>query len=94
MKKILIVVNDAEFFISHRMPIAKFLINQGYDVHLATSGNKLKIYNDIGLNFHKLLINRKGMKPLNELRLIWQLYRLLAQMKPDLIHLVTIKPYL
>ena len=94
MKKILFVINNADFFISHRLPIAKFLVEKNYEVHLATSGQTLDIYNETGLIFHKLDITRKGMRPLNEIRLIWQLYKLLSKLKPDLIHLVTIKPYL
>ncbi len=94
MKKILFVVNDATFFISHRLPIAERLIEEGYEVHLASSGEHLPIYNKIGLRFHKLRISRKGKRPLTELLLIWQLFKLFAVMKPDLVHLVTIKPYL
>ena len=94
MKKILFVINDADFFISHRLSIAKFLIQDGYEVHLATSGEKLPIYNEIGLSFHKLEVTRKGMSPIHELLLIRQLYKLFTQLQPDLVHLVTIKPYL
>ncbi len=94
MKKILFVVNDAAFFISHRLPIAQKLIEKGYEVHLATSGETLPIYDEIGLRFHKLSISRKGKRPLRELWLIWQLFKLFTGIKPDLVHLVTIKPYL
>ena len=94
MKKILFVVNDADFFISHRLPIAKFLIENGYEVHLATSGETLPIYNEIGLSFHKLEVTRKGMSPVHELKLVFQIYKLFTRLKPDLVHLVTIKPYL
>ena len=94
MNKILFVVNDAAFFISHRLPIAQKLIEEGYDVHLATSGEILPIYNEVGLKFHKLRVSRQGKSPLSELRLIWQLFKLFIDLKPELIHLVTIKPYL
>ena len=94
MKKILFVINDADFFISHRLPIAKFLIQEGYEVHLATSGKTLPLYDEIGLSFHKLEVTRKGMSPIHELRLVFQLYKLFTRLKPDLVHLVTIKPYL
>ena len=94
MKKILFVINDADFFISHRLPIAKFLIQEGYEVHLATSGKSLPLYDEIGLSFHKLEVTRKGMSPIHELRLVFQLYKLFTRLKPDLVHLVTIKPYL
>ena len=94
MKKILFVVNDAAFFISHRLPIAKTLINAGYEVHLATSGENLPIYHVTGLKFHKFRVTRQGQRPLSELWLIWELYKLFVSLKPDLVHLVTIKPYL
>ena len=94
MKKILFVINDAAFFISHRLPIAQQLVEDGYEVHLATSGEALPIYDEMGLNFHKLGVSRRGTSPLSELWLIWQLFKLFASLKPDLVHLVTIKPYL
>ena len=94
MKKILFVVNDAAFFISHRLPIAHKLIEEGYEVHLATSGETLPIYDEVGLSFHKVGVSRKGTSPLSELLLIWQLFKLFTSLKPDLVHLVTIKPYL
>jgi len=94
MKKILFVINDAAFFASHRLPIAQQLIKEGYEVHLATSGEILPIYDEMGLIFHKLEVSRKGTSPLGELRLIWQLFKLFTGLKPDLVHLVTIKPYL
>jgi len=94
MKKILFVVNDAAFFISHRLPIAQQLIQEGNDVHLATSGDALSIYDEMGLSFHQLEVSRRGTSPVNEFQLIWQLFRLCNGLKPDLVHLVTIKPYL
>ena len=59
MKKILFVVNDAAFFISHRLPIAQQLIQEGNDVHLATSGDALSIYDEMGLSFHQLEVSRR-----------------------------------
>ncbi len=94
MKKILFVINDAAFFVSHRLPIALKLIDEGYDVHLACRGDNSTIYDEIGLTFHTLDIERKGVLPLRELRLVFQLYMLLIKLKPDLVHFVTIKPYL
>lgn len=94
MKKILFVVNDAAFFVSHRLPIAQKLIELGYQVHLASSGDVLPIYDENGIRFHSLRISRKGKRPLTELLLIKQLYKLFTELKPDLVHLVTIKPYL
>lgn len=92
--KILFVLNDADFFFSHRLPIARRLIEEGYDVHLACQGNSSPINDETGLTFHKIDIERKGVVPSREIRLVFQLYMLLKELKPDLVHFVTIKPYL
>ncbi len=36
-RRLLFVVNDAAFFVSHRLPIAAAAIEAGYEVHVATS---------------------------------------------------------
>lgn len=94
MKRILFVGNSPVFFTLHRLPIAQRLIQKGYEVHLVTPGEPLPIFDEIGLNFHKIKLSRKGMNPFNELSVIWQLFKLFIALKPDLVHTVTIKPYL
>ena len=48
----------------------------------------------IGFVHHCLPISRSGTKPWLELYSLWSLWRLLRWLKPDLLHLVTIKPVL
>lgn len=94
MKKVLFVVNSSTFFVSHRLPIAQTLIEKGYEVHIATSGETLPIFNEMGLSFHRIEFSRKGTHPLSELRVIWQLFKLFTDLQPDIVHTITIKPYL
>ena len=94
MKTFLFVVNTPTFFVSHRLPIAQLLIEKGYEVHLASSGQTLPILDEMGLKFHKIEFSRKGKHPLGELRAIWQLFKLFTGLRPDIVHTVTIKPYL
>lgn len=93
-KKILFVVNSVIFFLSHRLPIARQLIEDGYEVHLAASGEPLPILDEMGLMFHDLRFTRQGTRPLSEIMVIWHLFTLFKNLKPDIVHLVTIKPYL
>lgn len=89
------VVNEAAFFLSHRLVIARAARDAGYDVHVATPaglGSERIAAN--GLAFHALPLSRSGMHPLKELRTIWSLSRLVACLKPDIVHAVTIKPIL
>jgi glycosyltransferase involved in cell wall biosynthesis len=94
-KKILFVVNSPEFFLSHRLPIALAARDAGYEVHVATAdGDAVREIRRLGLVHHTVAIARSGQNPLAELGSIISLYRLFRELKPDLVHLITIKPVL
>lgn len=95
MKRIIFVVNVDWFFVSHRLPIALEAVRAGYDVHVATvltdKGAELEA---AGLTVHPLDFER-GHATLTSLwNTFRQLYRLFRSVRPDLVHLVTIKPVL
>lgn len=95
IKKILLVVNVPEFFLSHRLPIAIAARNAGYDVHVATGpGETCQQIKELGFAHHLIPLSRSGRNPTAELRTLWVLLRIIHSIKPDLIHLVTIKPVL
>lgn len=93
-KKIILVLNGVTYFISHRLPIAVELKRQGCEVHIVCPDAKPADFDQHGFTYHQIEISRKGMNPLAELMVIVKLHRLFKQVKPDLVHLVTIKPYL
>lgn len=92
--KVLFLVNDPTYFISHRMPIGVELLKQGYDVHIASPGECPAELNKAGFVYHEIKMSRKGKNVFSELMTIWLLVKLFKKIKPDLVHLVTIKPYL
>lgn len=95
MKRLMIVVNAAEFFLSHRLPIALRAREAGYDVHVACPpGNGVEEISSLGFSYHELPFSRKGQNPLYELQTVIKLAQLLQRVKPDVLHLVTIKPVL
>ena len=54
------VVNDAEFFCSHRLPIAVAARARGYDVHVATpAGPGVEAIVAAGLRHHSLPLSRR-----------------------------------
>lgn len=92
---LLFVVNIPEFFLSHRLPLAIGARNAGFTVHIATGpGSAGQEITELGFEHHLLPISRSGRNPFAELRTLWELYRLMRTIKPDLVHLVTIKPVL
>jgi glycosyltransferase involved in cell wall biosynthesis len=95
VKRILFVVNCPAFFISHRLPVALAARRQGYEVHVATMpGDEVDQICAVGLTHHELPLTRSGVNPLNELFVFTAIYKLFRQLKPELVHLVTIKPVL
>ncbi|MCG7979957.1 MAG: glycosyltransferase family 4 protein [Candidatus Thiodiazotropha endolucinida] len=92
---ILFVVNDAGFFLSHRLPLALAAKKQGYDVCVATpTGDGVEQIKAEGLSYRQVSLSRSGANPLAELRTIWNLYRLYRELQPLIVHHVTIKPVL
>ena len=92
-KRFLFVVNCPAFFVSHRLPLALAAKREGYDVHVATMpGEAADQITADGLTHHELPLTRSGRNPLNEMFVFVAVYKLFQQLKPALVHLVTIKP--
>ncbi|WP_028357695.1 glycosyltransferase family 4 protein [Brackiella oedipodis] len=94
-KKILMVVNNPAFFLSHRLNIAQAAQAQGYQVVIATmAGQSVQKIKDLGFEHFVIPMSRSGMNPKQELHTIYALYQLFKKVQPDLVHLVTIKAVL
>ncbi|MEW8587051.1 MAG: glycosyltransferase family 4 protein [Candidatus Thiodiazotropha sp.] len=92
---IIFVVNDPGFFLSHRLPLALAAKDQGYEVCVATPpGDGVEQIKAEGLQYRRVSLSRSGANPLLELWTIWSLYKLYREMKPLIVHHVTIKPVL
>ena len=92
-KKILFLVNLDSFFISHRFKIAESLIKQGYEVHIATEFTGFKrILLNRGLKTHSIKFKRNSSSFFVNMLAIIQIFILLKKIKPDLLHLISIKP--
>lgn len=95
MKKLLFIVNTPEFFISHRLPIALEARNNGYQVLVATGeGRAAAQIIEHGFKHYRVEVSRSNQNPVGELKAFFQIVTLLAKIKPDVLHLVTIKPVL
>ncbi|MCP1455009.1 glycosyltransferase family 4 protein [Pseudomonas kilonensis] len=91
--KLLMIVNDPAFFISHRLAIAEAAKEMGYETHIATmDGEAVSSITDKGFIHHLLPLSRSGSNPFSELFSLFSVWRLLWKVKPKILHLVTIKP--
>ncbi len=101
-RRLLFLVNDASFFVTHRLPLARAAILAGYDAHVALpfaaaaveNQGDLDIIRAAGATLHDLPMHRAGMNILHELSLMARLWRLLLRLRPDILHCITIKPVL
>lgn len=94
-RRLLFVVNNPAFFMSHRLPVAQAAQRAGYDVHVATmDGPTVADIVALGMTHHVIPMTRSGKRPLQELGTLLALLRLFRRLRPRVVHLVTIKPVL
>lgn len=93
--KILFVVNEASFFLSHRLPIAEEATRRGCQVMVACAkGTGEEKLDELNIRYRTLPLSRSGINPLEELRTFRTLLRIYREERPDLVHHITIKPVL
>ena len=94
-KKLLMIVNEDRFFLSHRKEIALAAQKAGWDVTVVCkdTGRRREV-EDLGLKMLELPINPTGMNLRQELKTFWFLYTLYKKNKDSVIHHVGLKDIL
>lgn len=93
MEKILIVVNIPKFFVSHWLRNAILAKQAGYEVHVASAdGEEVSQIEAHGIIHHEISLERSGTNPLKELKSFFSIFRIVREIRPDILHLITIKP--
>ena len=92
--KLAFIVNDSEFFLSHRLSLANRCKDLFDIVVILPKSPKTAQVREMGFRVTELPLSRQGVNPLNEAVSIFQLFRALRQEKPDIVHSFTIKPSL
>jgi len=95
--KLVIVVNELWFFLSHRLPIAQAARDAGYEVHIASklgTNIEIELLSQEQLQFHVIDFHRSSTKISQEVRTLKELNKLYREIQPDIVHHVTIKPVL
>ena len=93
-KNLVFVVNNAAFFVSHRLPIAIHAKKVGYQVSLVTghSGSDtleksaLQILHDQEIKHYKVAFRSAGMNVFIEIYGLMQLIFVLLKLKPAIVH--------
>lgn len=93
MKKILFLVNHDYTVYNTRLELVERLLQEGYEVHVSSpDGVRIPELKQLGCHFHEIYINRHGMNPIEELKLISTYKSLFKNISPDVILGFTIKP--
>ena len=96
-KKLLILVNYLSFFLTHRLPIAEESLNNGFEVFIGYGelrGADPKFLEKKGFKLNLIPIEPGGINFFKDLKTIYHIWNYFKRVKPDIVHLVTIKPYL
>ena len=93
MKTIIYFVSEDWYFCSHRLPIARKALKDGFKVVVITKVSKHRdVIESEGFELAPIEIKRGGANLFSELRTISTLYSYYKKYKPDIVHHVAIKP--
>jgi glycosyltransferase involved in cell wall biosynthesis len=88
--KLLFVVTEDWYFVSHRLALAVAAREAGFEVAVATrEGQHTEVIRSAGIRLIPFALSRRGGNPLREVVALWRLYR---REQPDLVHHVALKP--
>lgn len=92
-KKILYLVAEDWYFVSHRLPMARAARSAGYEVHVATRVVEYahQIENE-GFALHPIAWQRGSINPLQMMAAAIAIRRLYRKLQPDIVHHVAFAP--
>ena len=93
--RLLFVDNRVEYFVSHRLPLARAAQDAGYEIHVATlTAGEVSGIRDAGFTYHPVSETRRDGRITSELRILRNLYRLYKRLRPDIVHHITLRSVL
>ena len=89
MKRILFIISEEWYFMSHRLNLATEALEKGYKVGLLCNpGKNTDQIKEKGVEVYNFSLSRTSLSPLNHIKTIIQISRIIKLFKPDLYDLV------
>jgi glycosyltransferase involved in cell wall biosynthesis len=93
MKKVVILSNHHAYTYNFRKEIIQRLIDEHYKVYVVLPyGEKVELLKEMGCEFIDLPLDRRGMNPITDLKLLMNYHKIIKQIKPDAVLSYTVKP--
>lgn len=90
---VLVVANFDVGLYKFRKELLQEILNSGHEVYISLpNGDLVQPLVDMGCQFIETELDRRGMNPVTDLKLIGKYRKILNQVKPDLVITYTIKP--
>lgn len=92
-KRILFLVNHDVVIYNFRLEIVERFINDGHEVHISSPyGERIDDLKALGAIYHDVKMERHGLNPIEELKVLKYYKQLINEVKPDICLGFTIKP--
>jgi glycosyltransferase involved in cell wall biosynthesis len=90
--RVLVVCNDGDYFLRHRLPVVTHLTSIGVEVAVIAGGNPIAADRIQGWKYIHARIARFSFDPIGDIALTVRTARVIWYLKPDAVHLITFKP--
>ncbi|KPB05742.1 glycosyltransferase family 4 protein [Bacillus sp. CHD6a] len=92
-KKVLILTNHFITIYNFRKELITKLIDDGHEVYISMpNAEENKFFSDMGCKIIETSIDRRGINPLKDIKLIFNYIKIMKMIKPDIVFSYTIKP--
>lgn len=93
MKKIIILSNHHAYTYNFRKEIIQKLLDCNYKVYIVLPfGEKVELLKKMGCNFINLPLDRRGINPITDIKLLFSYYNIIKRIKPNAVLSYTVKP--
>ncbi|MGB6406772.1 MAG: glycosyltransferase, partial [Planococcus donghaensis] len=92
-KKVLILSNHFITLYNFRRELIETLIENGHDIYISMPKAEENIFfENIGCNIIETPVSRRGLNPIQDLKLLFKYIKIMKELKPNLVLSYTIKP--
>ncbi|MDB2418981.1 glycosyltransferase family 4 protein [Amylibacter sp.] len=94
----MIIINNLSFLVSHRLPVVRALIHQGFAVSVICGSEisiredqAMKILSKMDIDIYQISLKGKSINIIYECLTFFRIVKLISKLKPDIIHGVSPK---